>query len=299
MKIKGFDAVDLIKNSLIVIAGTAIPAFGVALFLLPFELVSGGATGLAIIITHLLPSDTVSADTVIAALSWLLFLVGAFTLGRDFAYKTGLSTLVYPIFVGLFTRVISSEFFRGYFMLSEGYLGASSILLASVFGGVFVGVGISLTVLGGGSTGGSDVIALILASKIKRLKSSTAVFITDATIVLLGVFAIADLVKSLLGVVTALVCATVIDRLVLGGKRAVSAEIITEHHGRIIESVSKSFGRTVTLVPCIYGGSDKHKSLKVTLSLREYPKLIALVSELDSEATVTAYKVHEIKEKDS
>ena len=297
MKIQGFDTTALIKNSLIVVCGTAILAFGVALFILPFELVSGGATGIAIIITHLLPSDTVSADAVIAALSWTLFLVGAVTLGKDFAYKTALSTLVYPLFVGLFTRIMSLELFRGYFTLSEGYLGASSILLASLFGGAFVGVGVSLTVIGGGSTGGSDVIALILASRIKRLKSSTAVFITDATIVLLGVVAIGDLVKSLLGIATAFVCATVIDRFVLVGKRSVSAEIITSQHISISKAVSESMGRTVMFVPCTYGTSEKHTSLKVTLSLREYPKLIAIVSELDSEALVTAYKVHEINGK--
>ena len=206
-------SVPTLKNALIIILGTVILSFGVALFLIPFELVSGGAMGISIIVAHLFPLEIVTADLVLVILSWLLFILGAVTLGKGFAAKTFLSTLVYSPLVALFSRLVTSDILNGYFILSEGEYGEISIILACIFGGALVGIGISLTFLGGGSTGGTDVIALILAKRIKRLKSSVAVFAVDAAIVLFGIFAIADLTKSLLGILTALICAFTVDRL--------------------------------------------------------------------------------------
>ena len=89
----------LAKNALVIL-GTVILAFGSAVFLIPFDLVMGGTSGMAIIIKSLIPSG-VPVDTVVnvsvAIITWSLFFVGLIFLGKDFAAKTLLSTIVYPL----------------------------------------------------------------------------------------------------------------------------------------------------------------------------------------------------------
>ena len=79
--------IKTVENCLMVVLGTAILGFGTAVFLVPFNLVTGGMTGLAIVLDQLLPFD-VSIDLYISVLTWFLFFVGLVFLGKKFAAKT-------------------------------------------------------------------------------------------------------------------------------------------------------------------------------------------------------------------
>ena len=77
-----------IKSIFLVIAGTLVLSFGTAVFILPFDLVTGGVSGLSIVIHRILPADLVSVDTIITVVTWTLFLLGLLVLGKSFALKT-------------------------------------------------------------------------------------------------------------------------------------------------------------------------------------------------------------------
>ena len=204
-KYSKFEVLAFLKNIGLIIFGTLILSFGTAIFILPFDLVTGGVSGIAIILDHLLPFEFVTVDLAVTVITWFLFIVGFFVLGKGFAVKTLISTIIYPVGVTLFLKLVDPAVLDGFFCLSATEFSSISIILATVFGGFFVGTGCAITFIGGGSTGGVDIIAFTICKIFKKLKSSAVIFAVDAIIVILGMFAIKDFSLSLLGIVSSLV----------------------------------------------------------------------------------------------
>ena len=284
------------KNLYLVVIGTVILAFGTSLFMIPFDLVAGGVTGIAIALGGIIPREVLSVQLIITILTWTLFLLGFIVLGRRFAVKTLVSTVVYPAAISLFSMLVSPDVLGGYFDLATGAHGDIALLIASLAGGVLVGLGCALTFLGGGSTGGLDVIVFIICKYIPRLKSSRLMFVLDASVVVFGVFAIKDIVVSLLGIMTAFVVALVIDRVFLGGERGLFAEIVTEKSEELTGRIINDLHRTTTIVSAKGGYSGKQLSVvKVYLKMSEYTALYDLVRKTDKRAFITVAKAYEIR----
>ena len=295
MKLKGLFTRQTVKNIGLTALGTLILAFGTAVFVLPFDLVTGGVSGIAIIVEHLIPFEFITLDLTVAVLTWTLFLLGLIFLGRSFAAKTLVSSLLYPVFISIFTRLIESETLGGYFSFEGSALGESVIIAAAVFGGVFIGLGCAITFLGGGSTGGVDIIAFLICKINRKIKSSHAIFAVDAAIILLGAFVIADFAVTLLGIVTALVGAVLIDKVFLGGERAFAANIVTDRAEEIVARIISDLDRTATVIDAMGGYSKERKQVVfVSFNLREYQKLLSIISSVDKRAFVTFSRVHEI-----
>ena len=283
------------KNFLLTFFGTLVLAFGTAVFLVPFNLVAGGVSGIAIIINMLVGAEFVTVDLVVAILSWGLFFLGLIFLGRSFALKTLVSTVVYPSALSLFLLLVSPDVFGGYFYLAGSEHPEIAFILAALVGGSLVGAGCALAFLGGGSTGGVDVLAFILCRLFPRLKSSRVIFIIDATIVALGAAVTQNMIVSLLGITTALVASLVIDKLFLGGSRAFVADIISEKYEEINRLVIERLGRTTTVTAVTGGYSGKPKHLiTVSFTMRQYSELINIINTVDKAAFVTVHSAHEI-----
>lgn len=282
-----------IKNSIIVLLGTAVLAFGTAIFIVPFDLVTGGVSGLAIVLNNILPLG-ISIDVYISILTWSLFLLGLLFLGKNFALKTLLSSLLYPIFFSLFYRLVDPNVLDGIFVLKNTAYGELAVFLAAIFGGAIVGLGCAITFVVGGSTGGVDILAFLICKYAKRLKPSHVVFVLDALIILFGVLAIKDVVLSLIGISSALICSFVIDKVFLGNSAAYVAHIITDHPTDVSQSVIQTMDRTTTIVDVIgaYSGTKK-KMVIVSFGIREYAMIMNIINKSDPAAFVTIYKAHE------
>lgn len=290
-----------LKNMGFVILGTFILAFGIGMFIFPFDLVTGGISGIGIILhrglMHFEPLADVGADVYSAIVNWVLFGVGYLILGRAFAAKTLVSTAVYPLALWITKLIVYSSPFTELLDLqnySDKY-GAIVLIIATVFGGACIGAGCAFTFLGGGSTGGVDVIALALSKYIRRLKSSVSFFICDAAIVVIGMVAINDLVLSLLGVVSAFICAISIDKLFLGESSAFIAHIVSEKYEEINRAVIEKMHRTTTILDVTGGYSGESKKMvMVTVSMRQYAAFCSMVSKIDKNAFITVHRAHEI-----
>ena len=90
------------KNISLVVLGTLILAFGTAIFIIPMNIVAGGVSGLAIILKAIIPIEFITVDLIVFVLTWTLFFIGLFILGRAFAIKTLLSSIIYPPAISLF-----------------------------------------------------------------------------------------------------------------------------------------------------------------------------------------------------
>ena len=290
-----------IKNTLLVLFGTFVLAFGIAMFIFPFDLVTGGISGIGIIIskcTSGLPFfGKLGPDVYSSVINWILFGCGFFLLGKEFTMKTLLSTAFYPVALFISNAIINSSAFGSLLDLStysEEYYGLS-LIVATIFGGVFIGAGCALTFRGGGSTGGIDVVALSLAKYTKKIKSSTAFFICDSAIIIVGILAVDNFLISLLGIISAFICATSIDKLFLGETSAYIAHVVSEKYEEINQAVIKKLVRTTTIVDAVGGYSGEGKKLViVTFDMRQYPAFTQIISRIDKSAFVTVHKAHEI-----
>ena len=215
-----------IEKYFFIILGTLLLAFGTAVFILPFELIVGGISSYAILLHRLIPVEWLTVDLLVAMLSWGLFLLGFLILGSNFAWKTLLSALIYPTGVSLFLRLSSPQVLGGFFCMANHPNEDLSLILSAAVGGGLIGIGCALAFLGGGSTGGTDVIAFIICKYVRRVRSSVVIFCIDALAVVLGVFAVGDLTRTLLGIFSILISAWVIDRVFLGGRRGYSASAL-------------------------------------------------------------------------
>lgn len=298
MKLREYDKKDWLrvaKNVGLTVLGSLVLAFGAAIFILPFSLISGGMPGMAIVLNRLIPLAFFTEDVIVTILTWVLFFVGFAVLGRSFAAKTLISAIVYPLGISLFLKLSDPNVLGGFFYMPGAEHGQISFLLAALFGGVFVGAGCALTFLGGGSTGGTDIIAFTICKIFPRLKSSVVIFAVDAVIVISGMFIVGDLVLSLLGILSAFIASAVIDKVFLGGSQALIAEIISDEYAAINRDVIEKLQRTTTIFDTTGGYTGKPKKmLSVCCTMREYADLVGIVNRHDKNAFMTVHRAHEI-----
>ena len=287
----------LTKNALVII-GTVILAFGSAVFLIPLDLVMGGTSGIAIIIKSFLPQGMdveACVNISVAVITWALFFVGLIFLGRDFAAKTLLSTIVYPLAFPLLSKLVSPDVLDGFFYLQGNEHGELALVFAGVVGGILLGAGCAIAFLGGGTTGGTDIIAFLIGKFFPKLKISQITFFVDFTIILLGVFAVNDIILSGIGVLSAYVSSLVIDKIFLGGKTAYVAYIVTTTPEQISRDVIKILDRTTTIMDCKGAYSGEHKNVvMISFTMREYREILSIVSKYDKKAFITVDKAHEV-----
>lgn len=285
----------ILKNIILTVVGTLILAAGTAIFILPFDLVAGGVSGFAIIIKQLVPAEFVTIDLIVTVLTWALFLMGLAVLGRGFAMKTLISSIVYPVGISLFLRLTDPSVFGGFFSLQNSSHSDIALLLGATLGGVLVGAGCAVTFLGGGSTGGTDILAFTLCKIFKKWKSSVVIFAVDAVVVVLGMFIIGDFVLTLLGILSAFIAALMVDKVFLGGSRAFIAQIVTEKYDEINAGVIAKLERTTTILDVTggYSGTPK-KMVMVSFTMSQYADLLHIISKADKYAFVTIHRAHEI-----
>lgn len=296
LSIEKKDIIYTIKNALLVIIGSVVLAFGFGVFLMPFDLVTGGVSGLSLVLSVIIPIEFLTVDIYVTVFTWLLFFIGLIFLGKQFALKTIISSIVYPPALSLFMRLPSKDVFDGFFMIGEKYGDSVAVsIIAAVFGGVLVGVGCALTFRGGGSTGGLDILALIVAKYTKKLKSSVLIFVFDAIVVVLGVFVFKDIVMCLLGVTSAFVVALVIDKIFLGASKAFIAHIVSDKYEEINYAIIHKLERTSTIMDAVggYSGCDK-KMIMVSFTMPQYAAFMNIINGIDREAFVTIHRAHEI-----
>jgi uncharacterized membrane-anchored protein YitT (DUF2179 family) len=289
------------KNTALILLGTFVLAFGISMFIFPFDLVTGGISGIGIILSkataHIPVLSAIGPDTYSSVVNWILFVIGFFLLGRSFAMKTLLSTVFYPVALYVSDYIVRASSMAYLFDLScypaEYY--NIALIVATIFGGALIGAGCAFTFLGGGSTGGVDVIALTLSKYCKRIKSSVAFFICDTLVIIVGIFAVGNLLLSLLGIFSAFICAISIDKLFLGESSAFIAHVVSDKYAEINEAVINKMERTTTILDAVGGYSGEGKKLViVTFDMRQYPLFTQIISDIDKNAFVTVHRAHEI-----
>lgn len=276
---------DLLRRGFLITLGAILLAFGTAIFLTKLTIVTGGLSGIAIIIQKFVGDSFNVIDIVVWAGNIIFWFIGLFILGKKFAFRTLLASLLYPAFLTLFTRVpIFIEWAND--IAGKGEL--SNILLCSIFSGVLVGTGMSLTFLGGGSTGGFDTL-LMIGEKYFRIKSSISSIVFDGTIILVSMFAIKDnVVNSLCGILSALLVSLIIEVVYLGNQSSLQVDIISDNYEAISLFVQNKLGRGATIIRAEGGYKGEERViLRVVIDKKQGRELKEFIALVDPKAFVT------------
>ena len=265
-------------NIILIILGNFILAFSVAVFILPYNILSGGVAGIAVVFNSLMG---LNKEIVVNFLVIALFLIGWLILGKEFAIKTFVSSVFYPLFLSLIMD------FMPVFEIDS--------LLASLYGGLIAGVGIGIVMRTGASTGGMDIPPLIL-NKVTNIKVSTLVIIIDALTVMLGFLAF-GLEEILIGFISVFATGYTIDKVLLfGGSISKSVQIISDNSDEIVSAIHNKLDRGTTLTEATGGFTGKKRIvILVVVSQNQYNELIDIVNSIDKEAfviTTDATSVH-------
>ena len=263
----------------LILLGNAVFAFGIAAFILPCGLLSGGTTGIALFIQHLCGLPVVITVWVI---NLSMLLLGWFVLGKNFVFTTILSSVCYPLFLDFFQRLLN------------GFRLTDDTLLSALFAGLFVGAGVGLVLRMGASSGGMDIPPLVLN---KRTGISVSVFLyAFDTVILLSQAFFSDLEKILYSILVTLLTSLIINKVMLIGKSQVQVMIISEKYQEINNVIQTSLDRGFTFLQSITGHLQKEQLIVLSiLSPRELPNLNRLISQIDPMAFMTVTQVNEVK----
>lgn len=262
--------------------GSFLLAFGTGVFLTPANVVAGGISGIGIIITHYVRYNVV--DIVVWGFNILFFILSFIFLGKKFTLHTLIATFTFPGFLTLIQRTNCFAFISNIFVGKE-----SNLLLAGIFGGLFVGAGVALTFLGDGSTGGTDVLCFILA-KYTPLKQGVTSFACDASVILVGMICLRDnMLPSLVGILSALLTALMIEVIFVQSNTIYIADIITKKYKEFSAYIIRDLDGTCTIIDAkgAYKTDNDIKMVRLVVDKRDFLTIKDQISKIDEEAFVT------------
>ncbi len=265
-------------NILLILLGNLLLVIGVGVFILPFNILSGGVAGVAVALNPILNIDR---ELVINGVIIGFFIVGWIILGKGFAVKTVLSSIAYPIFLTILTPYFPSLDLNPF--------------IASIYGGLVCGVGIGLVMRCGASTGGMDIPPMIL-NKLFNFKISSCVMIIDALTVLLGIYAY-NIEAVLIGLFSVFTTSFAIDKVLsFGGSSSKAVWIISDYYKEIIDEIGKVLDRGTTITEGRGGYTNVEKPVVLcVVSSSQYPQLIEIIHKYDEKAFVFATDATDVR----
>lgn len=257
-------------------------------FLLPNNMIDGGLTGASALLSMV---TGVSVDIWYFGINVLLLVLAWFILGRGFGLKT-----IYAIVVStLLFRILGSESMSWLWSVEGNVLHVKEAILVPVIGGLLEAVGLAMIIMRGGSTGGTDILALIV-NKFWPVTVGRfylyADFIVITLLILVPGHCFTDVVY---GYVTMGVCAFVLDLIILGKDSTVQVIIFSDRINEIADYITKTMERGVTALKAVgwYTQTDR-LVLMVMIRRTELSELVKSIKDVDSKAFVTVVPANNV-----
>ena len=262
-----------------IIAGNMLLGFAVAAFILPSGVIMGGATGVGVVLARFIPLDTA---LIVLCVNLLALALGWAVLGWRFVLATVASSLLYPIFLGAAQRVPGIEELT------------ADPLLSALLGGGLVGIAVGLVMRVGSSTGGTDVVNLVL-HKWTHIPVSVAVYLTD--IVIMGAQAVfSDPEQILYGVVLLVVETIVLDKVMLLGQSQIQLFVISSRYEEIRQKCLTKLQAGITMVQIETGRTrSPQRGVLCVIPPRKLYAAQSLIQSVDPNAFLTITQIKEVR----
>ncbi len=264
----------------LIIVGSFILAASFVLFITPYKIIPGGVYGISIVLHYLFNTPV---GLVALCFDIPLTIIGIRFLGPRFGFKTVVGFSLTAIFTDTLT------FFWGFRPLVEG-----DALLSTIFGGVLAGVGLGLIFKSRATSGGSDIIAMIIA-KYTKLPLGMLMIYVDSAIVLVGLLVFRDWKIPLYSWIVIFITGKVIDVILQGVSYDKSLFIISDKHEEIRDKILNNLDRGGTYIDGhgMYNMAEK-RIIFTVVSRRELALLEEYIHEIDPKAFLTVTDATEI-----
>ena len=276
------------RSWIMIVLGTFIMAMGFVLFINPYYIVPGGVYGAGIVLHYLFPGIEVGTYGFMFDIP--LLLLGIKLFGGMFGARTVVAAVLTPIFMNILTAMIGSD---PVLMLDGKINLADDLLLACIFGSVLIGVGVGLIIKTRATTGGTDIIAMIIV-KYTGMTFSQALLIVDSCVVIFGVVVMGDWLIPLYSLVTIFVTTRVIDYVIDGASYDKLLFIISDKSALLESFIMDEMGRGATYIRSagMYTRKDRDMIFLV-VSRREVTAVQNKVREIDPDAFLVVVNAYE------
>ncbi|MBE7710814.1 MAG: YitT family protein [Cyanobacteria bacterium SIG31] len=268
---------EFFKRAIFWLIGTIIVAIALELFLLPNKIIDGGVIGISMMTSYITKWNL---GLLIFCINIPFMLIALKALGKKFILNTFVATAM----LGLATNLTTS--------LSPA---TNDLLLATIFGGIFLGLGVGLILKNTASLDGTEMLSIVLSKRLKivsvgELLMGMNLFIYTAAGFLLGWD------RALYSILTYYVASKVIDTVLEGFDKAKSVRIVSDFSREIGDAIMKDLNVSVTYMKATGGYSKQEKILTFcVVSKFDIPKLKEVVHEIDPRAFIVTEDVHEVE----
>lgn len=265
------------KEYFYVVLGASIMALGLDGFLLPNTIAAGGVSGVAAILEY---GVGINPSVVVLGLNIPLFL-GAFRIsGKEFLFKSMLGTLALSGMIEVFGNIPQVT---------------DSLLIASMAGGALVGVGVGIAMKSGGTTGGTDIAALLIKRLLPQFSTGRLFMLIDGVVITVSVLVTRNFDLGVYALIALAISAKIIDHILEGGDFAKGVLIVTKQWDKVSKEVMKELVRGVTGIEStgMYTGKNM-KTLLCVVKRNEVAKLKEIVINIDKNAFFILFDAREV-----
>lgn len=249
------------------LAGSFLYAAAISTFIVDAEIATCGVSGLAVSINHLFPSLPIGVLSILLNIPLVIFSFRV--LGRDFFLKSLKSMVLVSVIIDLLGPVLPHY--------------SGDRLVAALFGGALMGLGLAIVYSRGSSTGGMDFLVLSLKKLHPHISTGTISIVSDAVIISLGALVFRDVDSFLYGAVSVFAVGAVIDRVSYGLSSGKMMLVVTEHGVEVAEAISRETERGSTIADIRGAYTKREKQLVISaLSKSQAFKAKRAVREADS-----------------
>jgi len=258
-------------------AGVILTAMGLNMFLIPNKIAAGGVSGIATILHYLI---NVPVGAAMLVLNVPLFAAAIYRLGLHFGFRSLFGTITLSLAIDALVSFLPVP--------------THDLLLASLFGGVLVGLGLGLVFKYNGTTGGTDLLAAILRTY-TGVNIGQLLFLVDATVVIAAGFVFESAELSMYALITIFVTAWLIDLVQEGFSYTKAFLIISDRPAEISAAIVEGLKRGATAWPArgVYTGAGREVLLSV-VNRSEVTRLKDIIYQVDPHAFVILADVHEV-----
>ncbi len=279
MTAKNKNVGKLIRQVMIIILGLTIYAFGLAVFVLPTDMIAGGTTGMALLANRLWG---IPISTFVAVFNILMFILGFIELGKTFALTTLVATFYYPVILEVAIAVV------GDMIITQ------DPMLCAIFSGLIIGFSLGIVIKAGASTGGLDIPPLVFKKRF-GIPVSVSLYVFDA-LILVAQMPFGDKERILYALIMVMLYTMVLDKVLMMGSKQVQVKIFSEKYEEISKAIQEKMDRGTTLLN-MEGGRSRQKSMAILsiVSGRELSKINDIVMEIDENAFMIVNQVGEVR----
>lgn len=277
---------DLIFSYFKIFVGLIVFSIGYTCFMLPYHIMSGGVAGISALIFY---ATGFHASFSYLIINVALVLMALYTLGWRFCLRTVIATIAVSFSIDLIQSYITEVGPDGTEQLMR--MVGDQKFMACVIGGMLEGLGLAIVFLAGGSTGGTDIIALTV-TKYRNISLGRVMLYMDIFVVGLSYLLFRDIETLVACYITLFISINVIDYVVNGARQSVQFTIISEKYSEIAQAISDQVERGVTILDGEGWYSKEKRSVLIVMAKKQESRLIfQLIRVIDPKAFVTMSNV--------